>query len=318
MPYHVRITLNSDPGHDEVKLDLTEEQLRDRILTPYEQGRPIVIGGRTLPPDDIQRLRITETEQASESLIPTVRAEQRASGMITMTSDEWYVAEKGRDVTDDFIKGPPGSGVSKSAGNPGPEIRGPRVVFVVHGRNLAAWDALFTFLRSIGLHPLEWSEAILADGSGAPYIGAILEKAFEIAQAVVVLMTPDDEARLRKAFHQTGDGLHETRITPQARPNVLFEAGMAMGRSADRTIIIEMGNLRPFSDIAGRHVVRLNNTSQRRQELAQRLQAAGCPVNLTGTDWHKAGDFEAAIRQAPANKSVSSGVRSVRFRFGKP
>ena len=176
---------------------------------------------------------------------------------------------------------------------------------------------MFTFLRSIGLHPLEWSEAVLAAGGGAPYIGTILEKAFEIAQAVVVLMTPDDEARLRRAFHQTGDGLHETRVTPQARPNVLFEAGMAMGRSAERTIIVELGNLRPFSDIAGRHVVRLNNTSQRRQELAQRLQAAGCPVNLTGTHWHKAGDFEVAIRQAPESKAVSSGVRPVRFRFGK-
>jgi predicted nucleotide-binding protein len=318
MPYHVRITLKSDPGHDEVKLDLSEEQLKERILALYEQGRPIVIGGRTIPPDDIQRVNITHTDQSSEQLIPAVRAERRASAFITMTSDEWYVADKGKNVTDDFIKGPPGSGVMPTGGNQGPEIRGPRVVFVVHGRNLAARDALFTFLRSIGLHPLEWSEAVVAAGGGAPYIGDILEKAFSIAQAVVVLMTPDDEARLRKNLQQHGDGLHETRMTPQARPNVLFEAGMAMGRSAERTIIVELGNLRPFSDIAGRHVVRLNNTSQRRQELAQRLQAAGCPVNITGTDWHNAGDFETAIRQTPDKNMKSPATRSVRFRFRNP
>lgn len=318
MPYHVRITLKSDPSYDEVKLDLTENQLRDRILTPYEQGRPIVIGGRTIPPDDIQRLNIAHTDRSSEDLIPSIRAERQASSVFTMISDEWYVAEKGTDVTDDFIKGPPGSGILPGVGAEGPEIRGPRVVFVVHGRNLAARDALFTFLRSIGLHPLEWSEAVLAAGGGAPYIGDILEKAFSIAQAVVVLMTPDDEARLRKPLQQPGDGLHETRMTPQARPNVLFEAGMAMGRSPERTIIAELGNLRPFSDIAGRHVVRLNNTSQRRQELAHRLQAAGCPVNLTGTDWHNAGDFDGAIRQATEKNLKSPGTRSVRFRFGKP
>lgn len=236
MPYHVRITLKSDRSHDEVKLDLDEEQLRERILNPYEQGSPIVIGGRTIPPDDLERVKITFTDRSSEHLISVIRAERMASSVITMTSDEWYVAEKGKDVTDEFIKGPPGSGIFPAVGTQGPEIRGPRVVFVVHGRNLTARDALFTFLRSIGFHPLEWSEAVLAAGGGAPYIGSILEAAFSIAQAVVVLMTPDDEARLREPLQQGGDGLHETRMTPQARPNVLFEAGMAMGRSAERTI----------------------------------------------------------------------------------
>ena len=76
---------------------------------------------------------------------------------------------------------------------------------------------------------------------------------------------------------------------------MLFEAGMAMGRSQNRTILVELGKLRPFSDVGGRHTIRINNSSQLRQELAQRLQAAGCPVNLTGTDWHTAGDFESAL-----------------------
>lgn len=53
-----------------------------------------------------------------------------------------------------------------------------------------------------------------------------------------------------------------------------------------------IGVLRPFGDIAGFHIVRLDNSPQRRQELAQCLEAAGCPVNLEGTDWHTVGDFE--------------------------
>ena len=87
-----------------------------------------------------------------------------------------------------------------------------------------------------------------------------------------------------------------------------FEAGMAMGRNEDRTILVELGTLRPFSDIAGRHVIRLDNTTQRRQELAQRLQAAGCPINLNGTDWHKTGDFEAALDIAVQPSSESETV----------
>jgi hypothetical protein len=76
---------------------------------------------------------------------------------------------------------------------------------------------------------------------------------------------------------------------------VIFEAGMAMGRLSDRTVIVELGVLRPFSDFEGRHVIRLNNSTQRRQELAGRLRNAGCPVNLTGTSWHSAGDFESCL-----------------------
>jgi hypothetical protein len=33
----------------------------------------------------------------------------------------------------------------------------PRIVFVVHGRNLDLRDSMFAFLRAIGLKPLEWS-----------------------------------------------------------------------------------------------------------------------------------------------------------------
>jgi predicted nucleotide-binding protein len=168
----------------------------------------------------------------------------------------------------------------------------PNTVFVVHGRNNRLREALFRFLRSIGLNPLEWSQAIKATGKASPYIGEILDTAFSKAQAILVLMTPDDEACLKEEFRNESDPSYEINPTPQARPNVLFEAGMAMGRCAERTILIEVGNLRPFSDVGGRHIIKLSNSSERRQELAQRLESAGCRVDLSGTDWHREGDFE--------------------------
>lgn len=56
--------------------------------------------------------------------------------------------------------------------------------------------------------------------------------------------------------------------------------------------MVGLGSLRPFSDISGRHVVRLDNSIGKRQELAQRLLTLGCAVDLSGTDWHSAGDFD--------------------------
>lgn len=168
-------------------------------------------------------------------------------------------------------------------------------VFVVHGRNSKARNALFTFLRALHLRPLEWTQAVQATGKTSPYVGEILDAAFSEAQAVVVLMTPDDMAYLREPLRNANDPSYETDPTSQARPNVLFEAGMAMGRNPERTLLVELGTLRPFSDVAGRHAVRLDNSVAKRQALAQRLQTAGCPVDISGTDWHTDGDFDAAL-----------------------
>ena len=115
--------------------------------------------------------------------------------------------------------------------------RNPRRVFVVHGRNSAARDVMFSFLRMINLEPMEWSEAVALTGQGSPFIGDILDKAFEEAQAVVVLITGDDLARLGTRFQKPDDEPYEMDLTPQARPNVLFEAGMAFGRQPERTIL---------------------------------------------------------------------------------
>ena len=250
------------------------KSLRSVFLTPYRTGKPIVINGRTITMDGLDRIRVFESEGKVGNLA------QKPWGNMP-------------EVTNEFITGPPGS-APEATPRVDHELRPPkdaREVFVVHGRNPLARDALFGFLRAVDLHPLEWEQAVSATGKPSPYIGEILDAAFSRAHAVVVLFTPDDEARLRRELRKDNDPLHETELTGQARPNVLFEAGMAMSRSQDRTILVELGNLRPFSDLGGRHTIRLDDSSQRRQELAQRLGSAGCPVNLTGTDWHTAGDF---------------------------
>jgi len=186
------------------------------------------------------------------------------------------------------------------------EAKDKKAVFVVHGRNEKARKALFSFLRSISLRPLEWSECVRFTEDPSPYIGEILDSAYSEAQAVIVLMTPDDEAKLREAFIKPDDPQYERELTGQARPNVLFEAGMAFGRFSKRTILVELGELRPFSDIGGRHIVKLNNSTQKRQELAQRLETAGCPVDLSGTDWHTEGNFEKALEYNAGEYSYSS------------
>ena len=166
----------------------------------------------------------------------------------------------------------------------------PRVVFVIHGRQKLT--EVHSFLRALGLVPLEWSQARRITGKSTPLTWEIVDTALREAGAIVVLFTADDEARLREDLWGSHESVLEKQVMNQPRQNVLFEAGVAYGRAPQRTVMIRIGgNHRPISDLAGHHLIQLTNDGASRQEVADALRNAGCPVDTTGTDWLKTGDF---------------------------
>jgi hypothetical protein len=150
--------------------------------------------------------------------------------------------------------------------------------------------------------------------SAAPFVGDVLATAFEAAQAVVVLMTPDDLAQLRPDLRAPNDLDYETRPSGQARPDVLFEAGMALGLHPERTVIVELGRLRPFSDIGGRHVIRFDGSASSRQALLTKLADAGCEVDKKGSDWLTSGVFTVPVLdgEAAGDGTGTADLRSER------
>jgi predicted nucleotide-binding protein len=158
-------------------------------------------------------------------------------------------------------------------------------VFVVHGRDMANMKELFAFLRSLDLSPMKWYEAIRLTKGGAPYVGEVVAAGLEEAKAVIILLTGDDEVRQKQHSMES-----EQFLYPQARPNVIFEAGMAFSRYEERTILVQIGRVRPCPDMQGRVMVRLSNKPAPRWDLMQRLLGVGCPVNDTG-EWSARGRF---------------------------
>jgi predicted nucleotide-binding protein len=133
-------------------------------------------------------------------------------------------------------------------------------VFVIHGRNKHLLAALHSFLRAVGVTPVEWPKAITLSKKPSPYLNEILEATFKHVQAVVVLLSGDDEVVLRKEFRKPSDSAEEKKVRNQPRQNVLFEAGMAVALLPERTLFIQVGKVKVLSDIAGRHLLHLNNT----------------------------------------------------------
>lgn len=159
-------------------------------------------------------------------------------------------------------------------------------MFVVHGRDATLNRDMYAFLSSIGIVPMEWDHAIKAAKGGAnPIVGDVISQAMGRVQGVMILFSPDEEAKIRTKFVSDRDkrkGLHLKGFQP--RPNVIFEAGLALGAHSEKTILVQVGDIRDISDIAGKHMVHLSNSFADRKRLADRLESKlKFKVDITGT-----------------------------------
>jgi predicted nucleotide-binding protein len=314
VPYHVIVTPKKAADRrfgDALALDKDTAWVEERIARPWRQESALFIDGRTFRPDDIQVIRITETPQSTQELIALIT---KPPGASPPTRTE--IARGGHDVTDQFITGPPEAALRAGADEATTFATNRKSVMVIYGHDLEAKNALFGWLRAIGLQPQEWNQLVSASGSASPYIGEVLGRAFQHVQAVVALFTPDEHVRSRDALPAA-----DTTWRLQARPNVLIEAGMALITHPNRTVIVTLGSQQLPTDLVGRHYIQLSHTnSQPLQDLAIRLHNAGCDTDQTGTDWLDPGRFpnrdaiapspsiqHRTLQSAPSDPSTTTG-----------
>lgn len=157
-----------------------------------------------------------------------------------------------------------------------------RSVFIVHGRNTAVRDELAKYLRHLDAKPITWTEAAAYTAKTSPTTMEIIGAGMAKAQAIVVIFTPDDEARLKSGFTEDHDGTHERQLTGQARQNVILEAGMALGAAPERTVLVRFGQTRQISDIEGINWIDLGDTWDNRERLRVALVNANVAVEPHG------------------------------------
>jgi len=69
-------------------------------------------------------------------------------------------------------------------------------VYVSYGRNLRLRDAMFAFLRCIGLEPMDWEDVIAVTHSGSAYTGEAVSSTIRTAYTLLALLTPDEDVAL--------------------------------------------------------------------------------------------------------------------------
>ncbi|WP_211588515.1 TIR domain-containing protein [Allorhizocola rhizosphaerae] len=195
------------------------------------------------------------------------------------------------------------------------EPRSARDVFVVHGRDEQLREEFFDFLRALDLRPLEWETIVAATGQTAPSLLTVILTALKHAQAIVVLLSPDDMVQLHPSLREPREPVQEVSPMMQPRPNVLVELGMALASCPEQTIVVEVGHLRPVADLGGLNVIRLDTGEVALGKLVQRLRLAGCDVDDGGSDWRDGRRFASLV--AHDRRPVRSGWIGGLYRLGR-
>lgn len=142
-------------------------------------------------------------------------------------------------------------------------------VFVVHGRDMGTLTRLELILHRIGAEPITLRKA---QKSSKTWI-ELLEEHLPVADAVVVLMTPDDEGRVVDS---------DEPLKPRVRENVLLEAGYAVINNRPRSVLIALGGVSIPSNFSG--IARIEEHDWGKSvelALAKRLEDMGLAVSVS-------------------------------------
>lgn len=228
------------------------------------------------------RILVRPTAHRVTRLQDYLRRDGFAFEQVSLLDDEYEISTRGKR-----------SMSSDEATTSNDDVKAdPRKVFIIHGQNQNAADEMARFVRSLGLEPIEWG-TLRASLKGTPHIGKIVREGMARAHGVIALFTADEYSHIRPELAGKKEGQDLRRW--QARPNVLFEAGMAYARDPERVVLVRLGDVALFSDVAGISYLSPNNDpSKDRSVLRETLKQMGCNVT-EGTAWMKEGDFVSCV-----------------------
>lgn len=143
-------------------------------------------------------------------------------------------------------------------------------VFIVHGSDEGAKDALARFIDKLELRPIILSEQ---PSAGRTIIEKFEDSAeFSDVGFAVVLMTPDDVGA--RATERQDSNF-------RARQNVIFELGYFVGKLGRRKVCaLRKGDVEIPSDYSGVIYVDMDDSDGWKLSLAKELKTAGLPVDM--------------------------------------
>ena len=282
MYYHVIVELGEKHHKSawdriEIKSDITDlDDVIDKYAEPYQTGEPILINGRTIPIEHIERLRIFSSETPGTTLKQQYaskrRAREQASSVTFIgfySNDLESAIHEQTEITEDLITHAKGTKKEKLNIVDELEKTVPSKVFIVHGHDDALINEVKAFLSSQLIEPI-----VLREQHDASL--TIIEKLELYTRDPsigfgIVLYTADDE----------GKAIGEDGYKSRARQNVVFEHGLLIGlytRSKVVCLVKKEGEIEMPGDVSG--IVYTDHSHKDwRMPVAHMLEDAGYNIN---------------------------------------
>jgi len=255
----------------------------ENFIKAYHYGEPLFIEGKTINPEEIEKINITISPLNFDLYLEQVKRESESNNIsenglfISFPNTRSKAFNKLEDVTNRFIKYPLGGlKMNQSVVKSTASKTALRKVFIVHGRDDALIHEVQNFLYSLSLKGIVLNQEL---NYGRTIIQKLLDLALdpEVGFAIV-LYTPDDLGQISQELEKTSE------MTARARQNVIFEHGLLVGRlGMDKGIALKKSNqsLEMPNDLSGVIYEQYDSSGTWKYKIAKEMKAQGYDIDLS-------------------------------------
>lgn len=271
--YHLLIETN-EPSEKYYQLDKTDlSKIKEEVILPYLKEEQFIFDGYVLDKTKIKRILIKESACTSrvwadyeDEIYPDLPFPTNEEDII---EDEKYTT----DITASIFKECRSLLKEATSKSEAPTVTKPKVpmdkskVFIVHGHDNAAKEAVARFVEKIGLEAIILHEQASSGNTIIEKIEANSNVGFAI-----VLYTPCDVGASKGEKDQ---------LKPRARQNVIFEHGYLIGKIGRKNVchLFKSGVETP-SDIEGLVYAPMDEGGGWKYTVGKEMKACGYDVDL--------------------------------------
>ena len=270
MPYyHVYIESN-DPRAQCFELDKTElSELKEDVILPYLKGDQFHCDGYLLRRTKVERILIMKSDISYEEYDKLRRQRSR----YVLKSDIIASPEYFNNITGEILKECQSLLEEATTKSEAPTAEKPKAsmdkskVFIVHGHDNAAKEAVARFIEKIGLDAIILHEQASSGNTIIEKIEANSNVGFGI-----VLYTPCDLGASQEK---------KDELKPRARQNVVFEHGYLIGKIGRKNVCALLkGDIETPNDISGVVYIKMDEGDGWKLAVAKEMKKSGYDVDL--------------------------------------
>ena len=272
--YHVLIESyeSSKPYYEMDKTDLSE--IKDEFIIPYLKGEQFIFNGYILDKSKVKRFIIKESDCSLKEYATREQA-KLSPNIISFILPQYIVksSDYTRDITNCIIKECKSQLQEITSKSEAPTPNNPQTpmdkskVFIVHGHDNAAKEAVARFIEKIGLEAIILHEQASSGKTIIEKIEANSNVGFGI-----VLYTPCDLGASQEK---------KDELKPRARQNVIFEHGYLIGKIGRKNVsALVKGDVETPNDISGVVYIKMDEADSWKYAVGKEMKACGYDVDL--------------------------------------